>query len=116
MALTIEKAGQRATPEKVREAYIDVATFADGDTSVTPAQFVDALRLIRRGVPIDYKGASSDAELNEEGMSPSCPFNIWQIKNGAYDEGLLKYDDGETSEVATRTITTPGCAAVTDCE
>ncbi len=115
LALTIEKAGQRASPEALREAYIDVTTFSPNDTTVTPAQFVDALRLIRRGVPIDYKGAASDCELTEQGMSPSSPFNIWQIKGGVFDERVRQYDDGETSDVAEGTNVTPSCAPVPDC-
>jgi ABC-type branched-subunit amino acid transport system substrate-binding protein len=116
VALTIEKAGQRATPEQVRDAYIDIATFSPNDTTVTPAQFLDGLRMIRRGVPIDYKGAASDCELDDTGMSPSCTFNIWQVKNGAFDERVRQYDDGETSDVALRTVVTPNCAPVPDCQ
>jgi ABC-type branched-subunit amino acid transport system substrate-binding protein len=82
VALAIERAGGVASRERLRDALIDVANAAPGDVTVGPTDFPDALRALRRGASIDYKGASGAIEFDPYGVVDE-PTLLWAIKNGA---------------------------------
>jgi ABC-type branched-subunit amino acid transport system substrate-binding protein len=107
IALAIERAGKGASSEQVRDAIYSVARADTGDETYSPGQIFDALRALRRGTQIDYKGASSDCELRSDGFLESAPMNIWRVTNGAFDERVRQYADGEALDVVSATL--DGC-------
>ncbi len=85
LALALERAGPRPSPEALRDAYLDVAQFEPGDETFTPVAFFDAIRALRRGRKIDYSGGSSNVEFNGRGFYTGAPSQIWRVANGAFE-------------------------------
>jgi branched-chain amino acid transport system substrate-binding protein len=83
VALAIERAAGVSSRERLRDALVDVANAAPGDVTVGPTDLADALRALRRGASIDYKGASGEIEFDAFGVV-SEPTLIWSVQGGAF--------------------------------
>lgn len=75
IALAIQQAGTITDHVAIREALRDIAT--PPGKPFTPAQVGDALLAIRQGQPIDYKGASGNVDLEQNGNVKSG-FIVWE--------------------------------------
>lgn len=98
-ALALEQAGPGASPARLRDALYSVARSDPGDETYSPGQIFDAIRAVRRGVPIDYKGAASECEFRPDGFLTSAPMNIWRVEGTTFNERVRQYADGEVLDV-----------------
>jgi branched-chain amino acid transport system substrate-binding protein len=55
---------------------------------------VDCVALAAEGVEIDYKGASGDINLDEQGDPTASTYDVWQITSGDEEEVLKSIDFG----------------------
>lgn len=78
LLLAIEKAGTTDTAA-VSKAIWDVTT---GDGKKTVTNVMDGLEAIRAGEEINFSGASSSLEFDEEGMVLGRDFQLSEIKDG----------------------------------
>jgi neutral amino acid transport system substrate-binding protein len=78
--LAIAQAGTTTDGEKIRNALYDVSK---GGTAYGPAQIADALEAIKRGEDIDYKGASGNVDLDDNGNTIS-DYIVWEVVQGSY--------------------------------
>jgi hypothetical protein len=90
-ALAIELAGEDATPERLRNALIDVATNEQGDETFGPSNINEALDRAKErraafasGSPsgINYDGASADIEFGDYGFT-GMPMYVWRVDGAA---------------------------------
>jgi ABC-type branched-subunit amino acid transport system substrate-binding protein len=80
--LAIAQAGTATDGQKIRDALYDVSK---GGTAYGPAQIADALEAIKRGEDIDYKGASGNVDLDDNGNTIS-DYIVWEVVNGKYTD------------------------------
>lgn len=106
LALAVERAGRGASPSELRDAYLEVAQFEEGDETFTPLAMFDAMRALRRGKKIDFSGASSDIEFGPDGFFRGSPSQIWRVKNGAF-ERVRQITEKEAATV--KSATGDGC-------
>lgn len=78
LLLAVEKAGT-TEPEKVAKAVWNVTT-GEGKTPVY--NVTDGLAALRAGEEINYSGASSSVEFDEEGMVKGRDFQLYEIQAG----------------------------------
>lgn len=78
LLLAIEKAGT-TDADKVSKAIWDVTT---GDGKETVYNVTDGLAALRAGKEINYSGASSSVEFDQEGMVLGRDFQLAEIKDG----------------------------------
>ena len=78
LLLAMEKAGTTDTAE-IAKAIWDVTT---GEGKKTVYNVTDGLAAIRAGEEINYSGASSSIEFNEEGMVLGRDFQLAEIRDG----------------------------------
>ena len=67
-------------PVKLRDALYDVSK---GGNKYGPAQLDQAILAINRGEDIDYKGASGEVDLQENGNVKS-DYIVWKVVNGKF--------------------------------
>jgi ABC-type branched-subunit amino acid transport system substrate-binding protein len=77
--LAIQKAGTRDRA-KIRDALKDVSRVG---RTFTPAQIGDAIQAIQAGQDVDYKGASGNVDLDDDGNIVS-DYIVWKVVNGKY--------------------------------
>ena len=77
LLLAVEKAGTTDVA-KVREAMFAICN-PPGETVIDP---IEGLKAIRAGTEINYSGASSSVDFDQEGMIKSRDFVLWEIKDG----------------------------------
>lgn len=78
LLLAIEKAGTTETVE-VAKAIWDVTT---GSGKTTVYNVSDGLAALRAGEEINYSGASSSVEFDEDGMVMGRDFQLYEIRDG----------------------------------
>jgi ABC-type branched-subunit amino acid transport system substrate-binding protein len=84
IALAIEKAGEIST--KIKDALREVAN-PPGEI-VTVNEFAKAKDLIRKGVDINYEGASGSLDYDKNG-DVYAPVGVWEIRDGKVEEVRL---------------------------
>ena len=79
-ALAIVQAGTTTDGVMIRDALYKVSK---GGTAYGPAQIGDAIQAILAGQDIDYKGASGNVDLDDNGNTIS-DYIVWKVVNGKY--------------------------------
>jgi ABC-type branched-subunit amino acid transport system substrate-binding protein len=79
LALAIQQAGTWTDHAKIRDALFDVSRIG---TAFGPGRLAEAIDAIKRGVDIDYNGASGNVDFDDFG-NVSEDFILWHIENGA---------------------------------
>jgi ABC-type branched-subunit amino acid transport system substrate-binding protein len=77
--LAIQKAGTKDRV-KIRDALKDVSR---AGRTFTPAQIGDAIQAIQAGQDIDYKGASGNVDLDDDGNIVG-DYIVWKVVGGKY--------------------------------
>jgi ABC-type branched-subunit amino acid transport system substrate-binding protein len=98
VALAIEKAASVHDRPKIRDALYDVARDGDHVPAFGPATLGDALRSARRGLRINYQGASGALEFDDFGVVQD-PTLIWSVAKGDFGPTLIRYTEAQTSVV-----------------
>ncbi len=80
--LAIVQAGTVTDGAKIRDALYQVSK---GGIAYGPAQLGDAIQAILSGQDIDYKGASGNVDLDDNGNTIS-DYIVWKVVAGAYAE------------------------------
>jgi ABC-type branched-subunit amino acid transport system substrate-binding protein len=80
--LAILQAGTLTDGVKIRDALYQVSK---GGTAYGPAQIGDAIQAIRAGQDIDYKGASGNVDLDDNGNTIS-DYIVWKVVNGKFTD------------------------------
>jgi ABC-type branched-subunit amino acid transport system substrate-binding protein len=80
LALAIQQAGTASDGTRIRDALRVVAT--PPGTSFGPAEFVDALNAISKGIDIDYDGASGHCDFDPSG-DVKADYVVWQVQKQA---------------------------------
>jgi neutral amino acid transport system substrate-binding protein len=78
-ALALASAGTKDRI-RIRDALIDVSR---GGRTFSPARLGDALQAIQAGQDIDYKGASGNVDLDENGNTVG-DYIVWRVVGGRY--------------------------------
>jgi branched-chain amino acid transport system substrate-binding protein len=80
LALAIQQAGTATDHVKIRDALFDVSK---GGTAYGPAQVVEAIEAIKRGIDVDYKGASGPVDFDDVGNVIE-DFIVWHVEKGSF--------------------------------
>lgn len=80
--LAVIQAGTTTDGAKIRDALYAVSK---GGTAYGPAQLGDAIQAIKLGQDIDYKGASGNVDLDDNGNTVS-DYIVWEVVNGKFAE------------------------------
>ena len=83
IALAIEMAGTATDGAAIRDALRKVAN-PPGEV-VTANEFAKAVDFIRRGIAVNYEGASGSVDFDENGDS-YAPVGVWEIRNATIVE------------------------------
>jgi len=65
-----------------------VANPASGGTEITPANLVEGVQLASEGEPIDYVGASSSVDFDDNGDMKAVTYEYWRYNTDA--EGAVE--------------------------
>jgi neutral amino acid transport system substrate-binding protein len=80
--LALVQAGTVSDGVKIRDALYLVSK---GGTAYGPAQLADAVQAIQNGNDIDYKGASGNVDLDDNGNTIG-DYIVWHVLNGKYED------------------------------
>ncbi len=80
IALAIQQAGSATDRVKIRDALFQVSR---GGKAYSPGQLTETLLAIRQGFDVDYKGASGNVDLDDNG-NVSSGFIVWKVEKGDF--------------------------------
>ena len=78
MLLAATRAGENEG-EVIKEEMRAVANPGDGATEVSPANLVEGLELASEGEPINYVGASSSVDFDDNGDMKAVTYSYWRF-------------------------------------
>lgn len=81
MALSIASAQSFTDLKKISDA---IPAVCSGGRAIGPERLSEALLLVNQGGDLDYEGASGSLTIAKENGSVRTDFDVWQIKNGAF--------------------------------
>ena len=88
MIMALSAAANGVTGADIASGLVE----ASGDG--TPCIGVECLALAAAGENIDYKGASGDINLDEQGDPTASTYDVWQITSGDEEEVIKSIDFG----------------------
>jgi neutral amino acid transport system substrate-binding protein len=97
-ALALEHAASAHDRVKIRDSLYEVSLDGDHVPAFGPGNVGDALRAARRGLRINYQGASGGIEYDDYGVVVD-PTLIWHVENGAFSPKPLRYTEAQTAAV-----------------
>ena len=94
LALSISRAGSAHDRVAIRDAIYEVSRTGDRVAAFGPADVAAALKSARRGVRINYQGASGPVDVDDTGVVDE-PTIIWSVKGGKFVEPVVRYTDAQ---------------------
>ena len=91
MIMALSAAANGVTGADIASGLVDVSG-PNGDDFVCIG--VDCVALAAEGVEIDYRGASGDINLDEQGDPTASTYDVWAITTGDEEEVLKSIDFG----------------------
>ena len=91
MIMALSAAANGVTGADIASGLVAVSGYSEGDTECIG---VDCLALAADGTGIDYKGASGDINLDEQGDPTASTYDVWQITSGDTEEVIKSIDFG----------------------
>jgi len=78
MLLAATRAGENEG-DVIKEEMRPVANPGDGATEVSPANLVEGIQLASEGEPVNYVGASSSVDFDDNGDMKAVTYSYWRF-------------------------------------